>query len=487
MEENLTELLQARRRKIDALKEKGIEPFYGQFKRTHQVKEILNNFESLKGQKVIIGGRLMSKRGHGKAAFANVADMGGNIQIYIRKDHLGEEAFDIFKSLIDIGDIIGVEGEIFRTKKEEISIRVKKITLLTKSLLPLPEKFHGLKDVDLRYRQRYLDMIMNADIKDTFVIRSKILREIRYFLDSQDFLEVETPVLTSVAGGASARPFITHHNTLDMDLFLRISLELPLKRLIVGGIERVYELGRVFRNEGVSTKHNPEFTLLEVYQAYGDLRDMMSLTENMVATVAKNVLGKTQIVYQGTLINFKPPWRKISMIDVVKEHTGVDFKAISSDEEAMAICKDHLDIECSLSKGELLNEMFEAHVENQLIQPTFVYGYPLEISPLAKKLKDNSMLTDRFEVFVFGRELANSFSELNDPIDQKERFLDQIARKEAGYNETQPYDSDFITALEYGMPPTGGMGIGIDRLVMFLTNAQSIRDIIIYPAMKNKN
>ena len=487
MEENLTELLQIRRDKIDALKEKGIEPFHGQFKRTHQAKEILDTFEALEGQKAIISGRLMSKRGHGKAAFANVADMSGNMQVYIRKDRLGEDDFDVFTSLIDIGDIIGVEGEIFKTQKGEISIRAEKVTLLTKSLRPLPEKFHGLKDVDLRYRQRYLDMIMNADVKDTFVTRSKVLREIRHFLDNQDFLEVETPVLTSIAGGASARPFITHHNTLDMDLYLRISLELPLKRLMVGGIERVYELGRVFRNEGVSTKHNPEFTLLEVYQVYGDLRDMMSLTENMVATVAQNVLGKTEVEYQGTPIDFKPPWRKISMVDAVKEHTGIDFEAFASDQEAMAICKDKLEIEGDLSKGELLNEMFEAHVEDKLIQATFVYDYPLEISPLAKKVKDNPLMTDRFEAFVFGRELANSFSELNDPIDQKERFLDQVARKEAGDDEAQPYDSDFITALEYGMPPAGGMGMGIDRLVMFLTDAPSIRDIIIYPAMKNKN
>lgn len=487
MEENLTELMKIRRHKINALKEKGIEPFYGKFNRTYQAKEIFDNFEALKGQKAIISGRLISKRYHGKTAFANVADMSGNIQIYIRKDCLGEEAFDIFISLIDIGDIIGVDGEVFKTQKGEISIRSEKITLLTKSLLPLPEKFHGLKDVDLRYRQRYLDMIMNTDIKDVFVIRSKILREIRHFLNNQDFLEVETPVLTSIAGGASARPFITYHNTLDMDLFLRISLELPLKKLIVGGMERVYEIGKAFRNEGVSIKHNPEFTLLEVYQAYGDLRDMMSLTENMISTVAKNILGKTKVVYQEASIDFKPPWRKISMMDAVKKYTGIDFKNINSDEEAMAICKDQLDIEGYLSRGELLNEMFETHVESQLIQPTFIYDYPLEISPLAKKISNSSMLTDRFEVFVFGRELANSFSELNDPIEQKERFLDQVARKKAGDDKAQPYDSDFITALEYGMPPTGGMGMGIDRLVMFLTNVPSIRDVIIYPAMKNRN
>lgn len=486
MEDNLTELLQIRRDKIEALKEKGIEPFHGQFKRTHQTEDILDNFDAVEGQKAIISGRLMSKRGHGKAAFANIADMTGNMQVYIRKDRLGEDAFDVFVSLIDIGDIVGVEGEIFRTQKGEISIRAEKVTLLTKSLLPLPEKFHGLKDVDLRYRQRYLDLIMNNHVKKAFITRSKVLREIRLFLDGQGFLEVETPVLTPVAGGASARPFTTHHNALDMDLYLRISLELPLKRLLVGGIEKVYEIGRVFRNEGVSTRHNPEFTLLEVYEAYGDLRDMMSLTENMVATVAQNVLGTTEVEYQDVVIDFKPPWRKMSMMDAVKEYAGVDFKAFKTDDEAMAACKGKLQIEGTLSKGELLNEMFEEHVEEHLIQPTMIYDYPLEISPLAKKLEDNPTMTDRFEAFVFGRELANSFSELNDPMDQKERFMDQVARKEAGDDEAQPYDSDFITALEYGMPPAGGMGIGIDRLVMYMTDAPSIRDVIIYPTMKEK-
>jgi len=428
----------------------------------------------------------MARREHGKTAFVNVADMHGSIQVYVRQDRLGEEPFDNFIALYDIGDIIGVEGEVFKTQKGEISIKSTSITMLTKGLLPLPEKYHGLKDVELRYRQRYVDLIMNPEVKDTFITRSRIIKEMRNFLDNQDFLEVETPVLHPLAGGASARPFITHHNTLDMTLYMRIALELHLKRLLVGGIERVYEIGRVFRNEGMSVRHNPEFTLLELYQAYGDLSDMMSIAENMIGEVATKVLGTTKVTYQETEIDFKPPWNRISMVEAVKKYSGVDFSTLKDDVEARKVCEGKVATPANISKGELLNEMFEAFVEEHLIQPTFVYDYPIEISPLAKRKEDDDMFTYRYEAFVFGRELINAFSELNDPIDQKERFLKQVERKESGDDEAQPYDEDFITALEYGMPPAGGLGIGIDRLVMFLTDSPSIRDVIIYPTMRDK-
>ena len=486
METELTELLQIRRDKIDALRDKGIEPFSGRFERTAFSSDIKNDFESFEGKSVIIAGRIMARREHGKTAFVNVADMHGSIQVYVRLDRLGEEAFDNFIALYDIGDIIGVEGEVFKTQKGEISIKSTSITMLTKGLLPLPEKYHGLKDVELRYRQRYVDLIMNPEVKDTFITRSKIIKEIRNYLDREDFLEVETPVLHPLAGGASARPFITHHNTLDMTLYMRIALELHLKRLLVGGIERVYEIGRVFRNEGMSVRHNPEFTLLELYQAYGDLSDMMNIAENMIGDVATKVLGTTQVTYQGTEIDFKPPWNRISMVEAVKKYSGVDFSALKDDAEARAACEGKVATPANISKGELLNEMFEAFVEEHLIQPTFVYDYPIEISPLAKRKEDDAKFTYRYEAFVFGRELINAFSELNDPIDQKERFLKQVERKESGDDEAQPYDEDFITALEYGMPPAGGLGIGIDRLVMFLTDSPSIRDVIIYPTMRDK-
>jgi lysyl-tRNA synthetase class 2 len=486
MEAELTELLQIRRDKIDALRDKGIEPFSGRFERTVFSNEIKNGFENFEGKSVIIAGRIMARREHGKTAFVNVADMYGSIQVYVRQDKLGEEAFDNFIALFDIGDIIGVEGEVFKTQKGEISIKSTSITMLTKGLLPLPEKYHGLKDVELRYRQRYVDLIMNPEVKDTFITRSRIIKEMRNFLDNQDFLEVETPVLHPLAGGASARPFITHHNTLDMTLYMRIALELHLKRLLVGGIERVYEIGRVFRNEGMSVRHNPEFTLLELYQAYGDLSDMMSIAENMIGEVATKVLGTTKVTYQETEIDFKPPWNRISMIEAVKKYSGVDFSTLKDDDEARKVCEGKVATPANISKGELLNEMFEAFVEEHLIQPTFVYDYPIEISPLAKRKEDDDKFTYRYEAFVFGRELINAFSELNDPIDQKERFLKQVERKESGDDEAQPYDEDFITALEYGMPPAGGLGIGIDRLVMFLTDSPSIRDVILYPTMRDK-
>lgn len=486
METELTELLQIRRDKIDALRDKGIEPFSGRFERTAFSNQIKNDFENFEGKSVVIAGRIMARREHGKTAFVNIADMHGSIQVYVRLDRLGEEAFNNFIALYDIGDIIGVEGEVFKTQKGEISIKSTSITMLTKGLLPLPEKYHGLKDVELRYRQRYVDLIMNPEVKDTFITRSRIIKEMRNFLDNQDFLEVETPVLHPLAGGASARPFITHHNTLDMTLYMRIALELHLKRLLVGGIERVYEIGRVFRNEGMSVRHNPEFTLLELYQAYGDLSDMMSIAENMIGEVATKVLGTTKVTYQETEIDFKPPWNRISMVDAVKKYSGVDFSTLKDDAEARKVCEGKVATPANISKGELLNEMFEVFVEEHLIQPTFVYDYPIEISPLAKRKEDDDKFTYRYEAFVFGRELINAFSELNDPIDQKERFLKQVERKESGDDEAQPYDEDFITALEYGMPPAGGLGIGIDRLVMFLTDSPSIRDVILYPTMRDK-
>lgn len=486
METEITELLQIRRDKIDALKEKGIEPFHGRFRRTHLSEAIKEGFDALEGSTVVVAGRIMARREHGKTAFLNISDMAGSIQIYIRKDQIGEEAFDNFLALYDIGDIAGVEGEVFRTQKGEISIKAFKLTMLTKGLLPLPEKYHGLKDIELRYRQRYVDLIMNPEVKETFITRSNILKEIRNFLDDRGFLEVETPVLHTLAGGAAARPFITHHNTLDMTLYMRIALELHLKRLLVGGIERVYEIGRVFRNEGMSIRHNPEFTLLELYQAYGDITDMMDIAENMVASVADKVLGTTKVTYQETEIDFKPPWNKISMTEAVKRYSGVDFNLLGSDEEARAACQGKITVEKEMKKGELLNEMFEAFVEEHLVQPTFIYDYPIEVSPLAKKKEDDPSMTDRFEAFVFGRELINAFSELNDPIDQKERFLKQVERKDSGDDEAHPYDEDYITALEYGMPPAGGLGIGIDRLVMFLTDSPSIRDVILYPTMRDR-
>lgn len=486
METELSELLQIRRDKVQGLRDRGIEPYSGRFERSHFSRDILEGFDSLEGQEVILAGRIMARREHGKTAFLNLADMEGNIQVYLRQDLLGEEAFGDFLALYDIGDIVGVEGLVFKTQKGEISIKARKLTMLTKGLLPLPEKFHGLKDVELRYRQRYVDLIMNPEVKNTFILRSQILKEIRQYLDGASFLEVETPVLHNLAGGASARPFITHHNTLDMTLYMRIALELHLKRLLVGGMERVYEIGRVFRNEGMDIRHNPEFTLLELYQAYGDLTDMMEIAENLIAHVAQAVLGTTKATYQGTEIDFKPPWNRISMVDAVKEHSGVDFTLLKSDEEAREACKGKIEIAPGMKKGALLNEMFEAYVEEKLIQPTFVYDYPLEISPLAKRKEEDPEMTYRYEAFVFGRELINAFSELNDPEDQKGRFLDQVAKKQAGDEEAQPYDEDFITALEYGMPPAGGLGIGIDRLVMFLTDSASIRDVLLYPTMRDR-
>ncbi len=485
MEQELNDILISRRNNLTALAELGVEPFAEtSYRPTHSSAEIVENFDALDGQDVRIAGRIMAIRGHGKVSFAGLQDKAGQIQLYIRLDDVGEQIFNIFKK-VDIGDIIGVGGRVFRTHRGEISVAIKELKVLSKSLLPLPEKFHGLKDVDLRYRQRYLDLIMNPDVKDTFVKRTKIIAAIRHYLDERDFLEVETPTMHAIPGGAAARPFITHHNALDMDLYMRIALELYLKRLIVGGMDRVYEIGRVFRNEGIDVRHNPEFTLLELYQAYGDYEDMMELTENMVAAVAREVCGSTKIVYQGEEIDLTPPWDRMTMIEAVKKYAGVDFSAEMTAAEAQALAEEHhVPYEKSFSKGHVIDAFFEEKVEEKLIQPTFITDYPIEISPLAKRRSDDPGLTYRFEAFIYARELANAFSELNDPIDQKGRFLQQMREREAGNDEAHRMDMDFIRALEYGMPPTGGLGIGIDRLVMLLTDSASIRDVILFPTMR---
>lgn len=486
--EELNEILMVRRQKLKELQQSGKDPFrIVKYNVTHHSNEIIENFESMDGMQVSAAGRLMSKRDMGKASFCDIHDRGGKIQIYVRINDVGEEAYEEFRKF-DIGDIVGVEGTVFRTHKGEISIRAEKMSMLAKSLKPLPEKWHGLKDVDLRYRQRYLDLIMNPDVRKTFVLRSKIIKEIRKFLDERDFLEVDTPILNTIQGGAAARPFITHHNTLDLDLFLRIAPELYLKRLIVGGLERVYEMGRMFRNEGISVKHNPEFTMMEVYEAYTDYKGMMELTENLISTVATNALGTTKITYQGQEIDLTTPWKRMSMRDAVLEYSGIDFDKIGTDEEARAAARaKKLRVEDKLTKGEVMNLVFEELVEEHLIQPTFIIDYPVEVSPLTKRKPDKPELTERFELFIYGREMANAYSELNDPIDQKERFLQQVRKREEGDEEASMMDDDFINALEYGMPPTGGLGIGVDRLIMLLTDSYSIRDILLFPTMKPKD
>jgi len=481
---DINQLKLVRLEKLRELKQKGIEPFGARFIRSHYANEILENFNQLDGSEVTIAGRLMSKRDMGKAGFAHIQDISGRIQIYVRTNDVGEEVQDLFKKT-DIGDIVGAAGKVFKTQKGEISIHVNSFVLLTKSLQPLPEKWHGLKDVELRYRQRYLDLIVNPEVKKTFITRSKIIQSIRSFMDERGFLEVETPTMHGIAGGASARPFITHHNALDMDLYLRIALELHLKRLIVGGLEKVYELGRVFRNEGISTKHNPEFTMIEIYQAYADYTDMMELTEQLIAAVAKKVTGDTVIEYQGTKIDLAPPWKRISMIEAVRSYTGVDMKEVKTDAEARdQAAKLGLKVEREMTRGDILNLLFEEKVEENLIQPTFIIDYPIEISPLAKCKKEDPELTCRFEAFITAREIANAFSELNDPQDQKQRFIRQMEQREKGDEEAQMMDEDYINALEIGMPPTGGLGIGIDRLVMLLTDAPSIRDVILFPTLR---
>jgi lysyl-tRNA synthetase class 2 len=487
--ENLNELLRVRREKLNILRSMGIEPYgIDRFERTNLSSDIKNDYENFEGKTVTLAGRIMTKRSHGKASFADIQDRDGRIQIYVRYDNVGEKNYEIFKFL-DIGDIIGVTGEVFKTKTGEITINVKDFKLLCKSLQVLPEKWHGLKDPDLRYRQRYVDLIINPSVREVFLKRTKIIKAIREFLDNRGFLEVETPVLHTIAGGAAARPFITHHNALDIDMYLRIALELHLKRLIVGGFEKVYEIGRVFRNEGMDIRHNPEFTLLELYEAYTDYHGMMELTEQLFAYVAEKVNGSTKIIYQGTEIDLTPPWKRITMVDAIKEYVGIDFEKVATDEEARKIAKD-LNLELKkpdMKKGEVIALVFDELVEKHLIQPTFVMDYPVEVSPLAKRKRDNPAFTSRFEAFIYGREVANAFSELNDPIDQKERFLEQLRQREAGDEEAHMMDEDFINALEVGMPPTGGLGIGVDRLVMFMTDSYSIRDVILFPTMKPKD
>ncbi|RWR04732.1 lysine--tRNA ligase [Siminovitchia fortis] len=493
-QEELNDQLQVRRDKMISLRESGIDPFGKRFERTELTKDIKDKYEAKTkeeleemNQSVTIAGRIMTKRGKGKAGFAHIQDLTGQIQIYVRQDAVGEEQYDIFKT-VDLGDIVGLTGTIFKTKVGELSIKANEFTLLTKALRPLPEKFHGLKDVEQRYRQRYLDLITNESSRETFIARSKIIQSMRRYLDGQGFLEVETPMLHAIAGGAAARPFITHHNALDTQFYMRIAIELHLKRLIVGGLEKVYEIGRVFRNEGVSTRHNPEFTMMELYEAYVDFNDIMELTENMIAFIAKEVLGTTSIKYGEHDVNLEPKWRRLHMVDAVKEHTGVDFWKEMSDEEAIQLAKEHnIEITEHMTYGHIVNEFFEQAVEEKLIQPTFIYGHPVEISPLAKKNDDDPRFTDRFELFIVGREHANAFTELNDPIDQRQRFEAQLEEREQGNDEAHEMDEDFIEALEYGMPPTGGLGIGIDRLVMLLTNSPSIRDVLLFPLMRQRD
>lgn len=493
VQEELNDQLMVRRQKMTELANQGLDPFGAKYERSHLAAELISQYGELEKEEVdsqnievSLAGRIMTKRGKGKAGFAHIQDLSGQIQIYVRQDAVGEEAYEIFGNA-DLGDIVGVKGLLFKTKVGELSIKVTTFTHLTKALRPLPDKFHGLKDVEQRYRQRYLDLITSEDSKRTFITRSKIIQSMRRYLDGQGFLEVETPMLHAIAGGAAARPFITHHNALDMELYMRIAIELHLKRLIVGGLEKVYEIGRVFRNEGISTRHNPEFTMIELYEAYADYKDIMNLTENLIAHVAQEVLGTTKIPYGDDIIDLSVGWKRIHMVDAVKEVTGVDFFEPMTVEQAREHAKAHqVEIKDSHEVGHIINEFFEQKVEETLVQPTFITGHPVEISPLAKKNADDPRFTDRFELFIVRREHANAFTELNDPIDQRERFEAQMLEKAAGNDEAHEMDNDFIEALEYGMPPTGGLGIGIDRLVMLLTNSPSIRDVLLFPHMRHK-
>lgn len=483
---DLNQLMIIRREKLEKLKQNNKNPFeITKFDITHTSKEIIDNYEELEGKDVTIAGRIMAKRIMGKASFCHIQDGDGKIQSYVSINDLGEESYKQFKE-DDIGDIIGITGFVFKTRTGEISIHAKEVILLSKSLRPLPEKFHGLKDTDLRYRQRSVDLIMNPEVKETFKKRSLIIKEIRNMLDEKGFMEVETPILQTIPGGASARPFITHHNTLDIDMYLRIATELYLKRLIVGGFDKVYEIGRNFRNEGMDIKHNPEFTCIELYEAYTNLEGMMNITEELIRRCANKVCGTGKISYQGEEIELEKPFRRITMIDSIKEVTGVDFNTVETDEEAQKIAKDlNMEIDpIKTTRGDIIVQVFEEKVEETLRQPTFLYEYPIENSPLTKKCKDNPRMTQRFELFIGGREYANAYSELNDPIDQYERFLKQVQAREAGDEEANMMDDDFVQALEYGMPPTGGMGMGIDRLVMLLTDSASIRDVLLFPTMK---
>ena len=487
-EQDMSELLRVRREKLRELQESGNDPYQiTKYPVDNDSANIKANFDQLEGKPVSIAGRMMSKRGMGKVSFCDLQDRSGRIQLYARKDEMDEAEYNRFKKY-DIGDILGVQGVVFRTQRGEMSVRVEKVTLLSKSLLPLPEKYHGLKDTDARYRQRYVDLIVNPEVKDVFVKRSKIISAIREYLDSHAFLEVETPVLHNQAGGAAARPFITHHNTLDIDMYLRIALELHLKRLIVGGFDRVYEIGRTFRNEGMDTRHNPEFTMLEAYQAFTDFNGMMDLTEDMIRTVAHKVLGTGKVERDGVEIDLDKPFTRISMVEAVQKYAGVDFTQVETLEQARALAKEHhIEYEERHKKGDILNLFFETYCEDKLVQPTFLTGHPVDISPLSKRCKDNPEYTERFELFICGGEYVNAFSELNDPIDQRGRFEAQAALKAAGDEEACDVDEDFLTALEYGLPPTGGMGMGVDRLVMLLTGAASIRDVLLFPTMKPLN
>ncbi len=483
-QQELNELLQVRRRKLDALREKGIEPFGQKFEADHYSTDIIENFEQLEGRNVTIAGRVISIRSHGKAAFAHLQDYQGKVQIYIRQDQVGEEKYENF-DLVDIGDFIGCVGEVFKTRKGEVTVNVSEYTYLAKALRPLPEKWHGLKDVDLRYRQRYVDLIVNEEVRQTFINRSKIISTMRELLNGWGFLEMETPIMQTIAGGALARPFITYHNTLDMKLYLRIATELHLKRLLVGGLDKVYEIGRIFRNEGISTIHNPEFTSVEIYQNFADYEDMMAITENLIYQIALKVFGNGKISFQGREVDLTPPWPRETMIDIVRKYSGVDFSQIPDKGAAFdAAVKAGLEPDKGLPWGEILYMFFEEFCEEQLLEPIFVTDFPIEVSPLAKKLPSDPRLTLRFEGFIAGWEIANAFTELNDPIDQRERFEQQLGKRESGDDEAHVMDEDFINALEHGMPPAGGLGIGIDRLVMLLTDNISIRDVILFPTLK---
>ena len=485
----LNRLMQIRRDKLKELQAAGKDPFeITKYDRTNTAGEIKANYEKFEQKDVSVAGRIIAKRIMGKASFCTIQDSDEKIQSYVSINDLEEESYKAFKTW-DIGDIIGIKGFVFKTRTEEISVHAKEVVLLSKSLRDLPEKFHGLKDMDLRYRQRYVDLIMNPEVKNTFIMRSKIIKEIRNILDEKGYLEVETPILNTISGGATARPFITHHNTLDIDMYLRIATELNLKRLIVGGYDKVYEIGRIFRNEGMDIRHNPEFTSIELYAAYEDYNDMMDITEEIFSKVAMKVLGTTKITYQGVDIDLTPSWKRITMIDSIKEACGVDFNNINSDEEALSIAKEKgIEVpDIKQTRGDIISLFFDEYVEKTLVQPTFIYDYPVEISPLAKRKKSDPRLTERFEVFIGGREYGNAFSELNDPIDQYERFKKQVEARDAGDDEAGMMDEDFINALEYGMPPTGGLGIGIDRLIMLLTDSASIRDVLLFPTMKPIN
>ena len=483
----LSELLRLRREKLTALQEAGEDPFQQtKFDWDATSQQIKDNFDTMEGKPVKVAGRLMSKRGMGKVSFCDLQDRSGRIQLYARQDEMDEALYKRFKKY-DIGDIVGVDGEVFRTQRGEMSVRVKEVVLLSKSLLPLPEKFHGLQDKELRYRQRYVDLIVNPEVKKNFLIRSQFIKHVRDFMDGRGFIEVETPVLNTISGGATARPFITHHNTLDIDMYMRIATELPLKRLIVGGMDRVYEIGRIFRNEGMDPKHNPEFTTIELYQAYADFNDMMDLFEDLLSSAAKNILGTYELEWQGEKLDLTPGWPRLPMHEAVKQYTGIDFMSIRSDEEAVAAAKAigvELPETADKTWGNALYECFDQRVEEKLIQPTFITMHPVDVSPLAKRSPKDPRLTERFELFICHSEMGNAFSELNDPIDQRQRFQKQVELRDKGDDEAGMMDEDFLTALEYGLPPTGGLGIGIDRCVMLLTGADSIREVILFPTMK---